>query len=151
VSFPLMGRVGVAASRPSLPPVLRNRSMSHAKPDLPGCSTQRQLALSRWENEGGAGLCGPQEGSIPGDVQSKAPELTNAELVQLQIRVIALENVIIALLAQAPRSQIDLAREIAAYIVPRPGFTHHPLTSRAAAHIIQLVGRASHFRDMTPS
>ena len=77
--------------------------------------------------------------------------MTNAELVQLQIRVIALENVMIALLARAPSSQIELAREMAAYISPRPGFEHHPLTSQAAAHMIQLLGRASHFRDTTAS
>ena len=35
------------------------------------------------------------EGLISGEVQSQVPELTNAELVQLRIRVIALENLVI--------------------------------------------------------
>jgi hypothetical protein len=74
------------------------------------------------------------------------PELTNAELVQLRIRVIALENLVIALLAEASDRQLELAREMAAYISPRPGFTQHPLTIHAAAHMVDLVERAGQFR-----
>jgi hypothetical protein len=77
--------------------------------------------------------------------------LTNAELVQLRIRVIALENLVIALLAGAAERQLDLAREMATYISPRPGVTHHPLTIHAAAQMIDLVARAGHFRVTTPS
>jgi hypothetical protein len=44
-------------------------------------------ALSRWDDEGGAGPDGPQEHSIDVDL-SKIPPLPNAELVQLQVRVI---------------------------------------------------------------
>ena len=54
-----------------------------------------------------------------------APPLENAELVQLQIRVIALENLLIALLAQASEQQLDLARHMAAHISPRAGATPH--------------------------
>jgi hypothetical protein len=60
------------------------------------------------------------------------PPLGNAELVQMQIRVIALENLLITLLAEGSDRQLEVAREIAAYISPRPGFTQHPLTVRAA-------------------
>jgi hypothetical protein len=73
--------------------------------------------------------------------------LTNAELVQLRIRVIALENLVITLLAEASDRQLALAREMAAYISPRPGFTHHPLTIHAAAQMIDLVERAGRFRS----
>jgi hypothetical protein len=118
--------------------------MPDRKPDCLDPSQQRQMALSRWDNEGGAGPRRPQEGS-------EVPELTNAELVQLRIRVIALENLVIALLAEASDRQLDLAREMAAYISPRPGFTHHPLTIHAAAQMIDLVDRAGHFRIVTPS
>jgi hypothetical protein len=114
-------------------------------------SRQRQMALSRWDNEGGAGPQGPQEASVSGEVQSKVPALTNAELVQLRIRVIALENLVIALLAEASDRQLDLAREMAAYISPRPGFTQHPLTIHAAAQMIDFVDRAGHFRVVRPS
>jgi hypothetical protein len=125
--------------------------MPDKEPDSTASSRQRQMALSRWDNEGGAGPGGPQGGSASAEAQSATPALTNAELVQLRIRVIALENLVIALLADASERQLDLAREMAAYISPRPGFTHHPLTVHAAAQMIDLVERASHFRSVTSS
>ena len=79
-----------------------------------------------------------------------APLLTNAEFVQLQVRVIALENLVITLLAEASERQLLLAREMAAYISPRPGFTHHRLTTHAAAQMVHLAERAAHFRAVTP-
>ena len=124
--------------------------MPDRKPDLLDASQQYQLALSRWDNEGGAGPHRPQEGLVSGEVQPEVPQLTNAELVQLQIRVIALENLVITLLAEASDRQLDLAREMAAYISPRPGFTQHPLTIHAAAQMIDLVQRAGHFRVAPP-
>ncbi len=125
--------------------------MSDVKPVPPVSSQQRQMALSRWDNEGGAGPCGSQEGQISPERQSAVPELTNAELVQLRIRVIALENLVISLLAEASDRQLGLAREMAAFISPRPGFTHHPLTIHAATQMINLIDRAKHFRAVKPS
>jgi len=84
--------------------------MADVTPDSLDPSQQRQMALSRWDNEGGAGPCGPREGQISAEAQSETPELTNAELVQLRVRVIALENLVISLLAEAPDRQLDLAR-----------------------------------------
>jgi len=72
--------------------------------------------------------------------------LGNAELVQLQVRVIALENLVISLLAKAPEPHVDLARDMANYISPRPGFTPHPLTIHAAAGMVSLIERAGRFR-----
>ncbi|MEO9167827.1 MAG: hypothetical protein ABI230_05425 [Aestuariivirga sp.] len=120
--------------------------MHDKKPEVADPLRQRVLALSRWDGEGGAGPFGPQEGSISRGEQPEAPQLTNAELVQLRIRVIALENLVISLLAEASDQQLGLAREMAAYISPHPGFTHHPLTIHAADHMIDLVERANHFR-----
>lgn len=77
-----------------------------------------------------------------GDTDPRAPPLKNAELVQLQVRVIALENLLIALLAGASDEQLALAREMAGYISPRPGFTYHGLTIHAAGQMIHLVERA---------
>jgi hypothetical protein len=125
--------------------------MSDLRPDLSDPSRQRQMALSRWDNEGGAGLCGPQEGEISEEAQSEVPELTNAELVQLRVRVIALENLVISLLAEASDRQLDLAREMAAFISPRPCFTHHFLTIPGATQMVDLVDRAGHFRPAKPS
>ena len=106
---------------------------------------QRQRALSRWENEGGAGPDGPASDSALETERIAIPDLTNAELVTLRIRVIALENLMISLLATASEDQLKLAREMAGYISPRPGFTQHPLTVHAAAHMVDLVERANHF------
>ena len=64
------------------------------------------------------------------DVQPGVIPLTNTELVQLRIRVIALENAVISLLAQSSDQQLDRVRDVAAYISPRPGFTPHPLTNK---------------------
>ena len=100
---------------------------------------QRQTALSRWDNEGGAQ---PE--------QPDTPDLTNTELVQLRARVIALENLVIALLAEGSERTHSVVREIATYISPRPGFTQHPLTLQAASHMLQLADRAVHFREIAP-
>ena len=64
--------------------------------------------------------------------------------------MIALENVLIALLSQATDRQLELVRDMAAYISPRPGFTPHRLTLNAAAEMLSLVKRAGHFRDLPP-
>jgi hypothetical protein len=120
--------------------------MPEKKTDSVDPSKPHQLALSTWDNEGGAGARGPQVGSISDDALSEAPPLTNTELVQLRIRVIALENLVITLLVEASARQLDLAREMATYIAPRPGFTAHPLTVHAAARMVDIVERASRFR-----
>src|SRR5665213_355617 len=108
---------------------------------------QRQRALSRWDNEGGAGPDGPASDSSLETERIAIPDLTNAELVTLRIRVIALENLMISLLATASEDQLKLAREMAGYISPRPGFTQHPLPVHAAAHMVDLLERATHFRN----
>lgn len=69
----------------------------------------------------------------------------------LGTRVIALENLVISLLARAPPGQLLLSREMASYISPRPGFTHHPLTIKAADHMRDLVDRSANFRSNDPS
>lgn len=88
----------------------------------------------------------PEGNSAPGTSPDEQPAedtpLTNAELVQLRIRVIALENLVIALLAEAPDRQLTLARGMATYISPRTGFTPHPITLRAADELLSLVDRA---------
>jgi hypothetical protein len=84
-------------------------------------------------------------------MQSEVPRLTNVELVQLRIRLIALENLVIALLAESSDRQLELVREMAAYISPRSGSAHHPLTIQAAGQMVDLVERAGHFRVKAPS
>ena len=78
------------------------------------------------------------------------PSLTHAEHTQLHVRIIALENLVIAMLASAADNQLECAREMAAYITPRAGATAHPLTTHAAAEMVSMVDRALHFRDTPP-
>lgn len=108
--------------------------------------TDRELmlrrALGRWDNEGGASTAGPQQDVHGGEGERPVPPLTNAELVQLHVRVIALENLVMALLAGATDEQRLLAQDMAAYIQPRDGFTPHPLTIHAAARMNHMLGRA---------
>jgi hypothetical protein len=121
--------------------------MPNEKPSYSDSLRLRERALSRWDNEGGALRDGPQERTFSSERRLvEEPRLTNAELVQLRVRVIALENLVIALLAEGPDRQVEVAREMAAYISPRPGFTHHLLTVHAARHMIDLVERAGCFR-----
>jgi hypothetical protein len=61
--------------------------------------------------------------------------------------VIALENLVIALLAHGSDRQLEVAREMATFISPRSGFTPHPMTVQAAVHMVDLVDRAGHFRS----
>lgn len=77
---------------------------------------------------------------------SSDPDLTNTELVQLRMRVIALENLMIAVLANASEHQLELAQRMAEYILPRDGATEHPLTIHAAAQMSHLVERARLFQ-----
>jgi len=97
----------------------------------------RMAALARWENEGGAGLA---------PVAAEGERERDTEADQLRIRVIALENLVIALLADATDEQRILAREMADFISPRPGYTAHPLTLRGAEAMRSLVQRADRFR-----
>jgi hypothetical protein len=149
---PFGGRKDSHSVQSMLPKACREGlSMTQRKPNVLEPGQLRLRALSRWDNEGGAIPRGIEGALILGDASPEVPHLTNAELVQLRIRVIALENVAIAMLAKAPDGQLDLVREMAAYISPRSGFTQHPLTVHAAAEMIHLVERALHFRGVMPS
>lgn len=119
-------------------------SMSHSKEQL------RQMALARWDYEGGAGPDGPQEGTGRPEILPDVPPVTNTELVLLRVRVIALENLVVSLLAQASDRQLDHAREMAGYISPRPGVTHHALTLHAAAHMVILLSEPNTF-ELSPT
>jgi hypothetical protein len=87
-----------------------------------------------------------EQGSDPFNAEPM-PSNDAAEVGALHIRIIALENIIISLLATASDQQLEQAGEMARYISPRPGVTHHPLTTHAAAHMVDLVERAFRFRN----
>lgn len=106
-----------------------------------------QEALARWDGDGGALPDGPREGAITSHTHCGIPELSNAELVQLRVRVIALENLVIALIAGASDQDRRAAREMAAHIAPRPGSTPHPLTVQASNRMIDVIERAERVRS----
>ena len=120
-------------------------TLSDRAADSPERSRLLAKAISRWENEGGAGD-GERVPSASSELPGNALPLTNAELVQLQIRVIALENLLAVLLVDASDWQLNLAREIANCITPHPGFTPHRLTIHAAARMLGLIERSGHLR-----
>ena len=107
---------------------------------------QFQRAISRWENEGGAD--GDQLPALSPDQSTRCSAqtdvaLTNAELVQLQVRVIALENLVIALLTGAPDQTLCTARALATDISPRPTSIPHSLTIHASQLMAHMMDRAA--------
>ncbi len=101
-------------------------------------------AIGRWENEGGAGanLASPAIGP------TVIGEIGDVEDGNIRVRLIALENLVVALLAVAPDSHSELVREMARYISPRPGNTPHRLTIEAARNMVALADRAAHYRTV---
>jgi len=101
-------------------------------------------ALERWDDEGGAELEGPQL-AAPERLSPAPTGPSAADWAEMRTRVIALENLVIALLATATDEQRDLARRMADYIAPRPGATPHRLTVHAAHRMSDLLVRAERF------
>ncbi|SDG85364.1 DUF1971 domain-containing protein [Pelagibacterium luteolum] len=119
-----------------------------------GNTETRQLlerSIAMWDSEGGASSNEPPAPMEPGRDREQDPQLSNAELVNLRVRVIALENLVIALMSQASNQEVDIAKEMAALILPRPGYKQHPLTIKAAEHMSDLLDRAARFKSMPPS
>lgn len=111
---------------------------------------QHQRALAR-SSAGGAAAHSERVELAPGEKELDGPPMADAELVQLHIRVIALENLVIALLANGSDQHLELSRSMADYISPRAGFTPHRLTIGAAAEMKSLIERAGRFRRGAPS
>jgi hypothetical protein len=111
---------------------------------MPAPSDPSQASLDRWDDEGGAETDGPQalaperEGALPATP-------TAQDWAELRTRVIALENLVIALLADGSETQRALAKTMAGYIAPRPGATPHRVTLHASHRMIDLVERAERF------
>ena len=111
-------------------------------------SHMHHAAVSRWASEGGAGPLGAQAAAVLDGEHAAVADVTNAELVQLRVWLIALGNLVIALLAQAPRSQLDLSGEMVGNIFQPPGCSQHPPPIHAANRMISLVERADHFWEL---
>jgi hypothetical protein len=102
-----------------------------------------QSPIAGRDNEGPAHSTRPLEDCA---VEPDIDQSVNAEMEHLHIRVIALENLLIALLAQYPDRARLMAREMATFISPRPGFTRHHRTLGAAGRMLHVVERAQHFQ-----
>ena len=107
----------------------------------PSRAEVHRRAIGRWENEDQS-----VESSSHQDLATVAGEIGDAEAGNIKVRLIALENLVVALLAEAPERQSDLVREMAAYISPRPGMAPHRLTTEAARNMLALVERAAHYK-----
>ena len=75
------------------------------------------------------------------------PEPDHAELVQMRIRLITLENIVIGLLSGASDEQIDQIRKRADMIEPRPEASRHPLTELAAGDMRKFLERAARMAE----
>jgi hypothetical protein len=75
-----------------------------------------------------------------------AGQIGDAEAANIRVRLIAIENIIVALLANASDDRLELIREMADFISPRPGMTPHRLTIEAAHNMLAIVERAEHYR-----
>jgi hypothetical protein len=80
------------------------------------------------------------EGLVP------PPTMGDEELQTLHVRVIALESLVVSLLASASDRQRRLATKMVAYISPKSGAIRHQLTVKAATHVADLVKRANPLR-----
>ena len=101
-----------------------------------------EVALSRWENEGGAFASIP---SVCCETPQEGVSSLRTELDHIRIRLITIENLLIVLLAQSNEESRELGDEMANYISPRPGATAHRATLKAAAQMRHLLKRAQHF------
>ena len=71
---------------------------------------------------------------------------TSTECQHLHSRLIALENLVISVLALGNKEQLALAHSMADHITARAGTAPHRLTTQAATQMVHLVGRARWFR-----
>lgn len=91
----------------------------------------------------GRGAVGPHPHPTP----AVAGDIGDAEAVNPRVRLIALENQVVALLAGAPESQSELVCEMAACISPRQGTTPQRPTTEAR-NMRAPVDRASHHKTI---
>ena len=75
------------------------------------------------------------------------PEPDHADLVQMRIRLITLENIVLGLLSGASDEQIDQIRKRADMIEPRPEASRHPLTELAAGDMRKFLERAARIAE----
>ena len=107
-----------------------------------GCAAMQASAIGRCENEGGPDHASPHSETA----STVAGEIGDAEEGNIRVRLIALENIVVALLAGASQTQHEAIGDIVRYILPREGKTRHRLTIEAARNMVALVERADQFK-----
>ena len=93
--------------------------MTHEIPGAENAALQRQRALAKWDNEGGAGSGGPQLDATSVDVALATPAMTDFEWMAPHSRIIALDNLVTSLLATTTEHQLAVARDTAVFITRR--------------------------------
>jgi hypothetical protein len=73
---------------------------------------------------------------------SEPPPVTWVEWDHLRFRVIALEKMLVAVLAEGTFSRLDRFREMTHSLAQRKGCVEHPLNLLSAAQIVHLVEQA---------
>lgn len=114
--------------------------------DQPSRDAIHRRVIGRWENEGGSVRAWHRDMPVEVPSITVAGEIGDAEAANTRVRLIAIENIIVALLADAPDDRLELIREMATFISPRPGMTPHQLTIEAARNMVAIVERAEHYR-----
>lgn len=103
--------------------------------------------IGRWENEGGAPSTWQHDEPEQENYATVAGEIGDAQAGNIRVRLIAIENILVALLAEASDDRLELIREMAEFISPRPGMTPHRLTLEAARNMRAIIERAEQYRD----
>jgi len=70
----------------------------------------------------------------------------NAQLEHLGVRTIAVESLLITMLAQATEQHLELCREVADFVSARPGSAQRPGMIDAADQMVHLLRRAQRLR-----
>ncbi|HAW55490.1 MAG TPA: hypothetical protein DCX29_11415 [Hyphomonas sp.] len=79
------------------------------------------------------------------------PEPGHSELVQMRIRLVTLENIVLGLLSDATEKQVDQIRRRADMIEPRADATRHPLTELAADDMRKFLDRSQRILKVSRS
>lgn len=99
-------------------------------------------ALARWDNEGGA-LSHPAPVKV--SVVEVGHHLSDQDMVCLRSRVIALENIVVAMLAGGSSDQRSLVHDMALFVCPPLEEVQDRLTLHAADLMDHLADRAARF------
>jgi hypothetical protein len=108
----------------------------------PSVAVFRASALARWDNEGGA-LSHPAPVKPP--FVDVAHHLSDRDVVCLRSRVIALENIVVAMLAGGSSNQRSVVHDMALFVRPPLEEVQDRLTLHAADLMDDLADRAGRF------